>query len=135
MIERVAILVGLLLALAALYAAVVLGAQRRKASRVQRMRNPELASGRTTLLYFTGEYCTVCKYRQSPAIEQLRADVNGRLQVLELDAAREPALTKRFGVLSLPSTVVLAPDGTVNAVNYGFAPKDQLLAQVASVAG
>lgn len=133
MILRLGLLALLLLSVVTLWLAVVLSARFRVWRRVDRMRQPELSQGKATLLYFTGEYCTVCHYRQSPAIDQLRADHNGTVRVLELDAAAEGALARRFGVLSLPTTVVLAPDGTVTAVNYGFASREQLHAQLLSL--
>jgi thioredoxin-like negative regulator of GroEL len=134
MIERLALFGILLVGLVLLWVAVVAGARYRRWRRVDRMRNPELSQGKTTVLFFTGEHCSVCHYRQKPALEVVRSSHNGDLRVVELDAAEENSLARRFGVLSLPSTVVLAADGTVGAVNYGFAPSDQLNAQVASVA-
>jgi thioredoxin-like negative regulator of GroEL len=134
MLERLALLGLLLLGLALLWVAVVAGAGYRRWRRVDRMRNPELSQGKTTVLFFTGEHCSVCHHRQKPALEVVRSSHNGDLRVIELDAAEESSLARRFGVLSLPSTVILAADGTVGAVNYGFAPSDQLNAQVASVA-
>lgn len=134
MLDRL-VLLGLLLAgLVMLWVAVVAGARYRRWRRVDRMRNPELSQGRTTVLFFTGEHCSVCHHRQKPALEVVRSSHNGDLRVIELDAVEESSLARRFGVLSLPSTVVLAADGTVGAVNYGFAPSDQLNAQVASLA-
>jgi thioredoxin-like negative regulator of GroEL len=134
MLERLALLGLLLVGLALLWLAVVAGARYRRWRRVDRMRNPELSQGKTTVLFFTGEHCSVCHHRQKPALEILQSSHNGDLRVLELDAVQESSLARRFGVLTLPSTVVLAADGTVGAVNYGFAPSDQLNAQVASVA-
>jgi thioredoxin-like negative regulator of GroEL len=134
MIERLALFGILLVGLVLLWVAVVAGARYRRWRRVDRMRNPELSQGKTTVLFFTGEHCSVCHYRQKPALDVVRSSHNGDLRVVELDAAEENSLARRFGVLSLPSTVVLAADGTVGAVNYGFAPSDQLNAQVASVA-
>ncbi|HOV04844.1 MAG TPA: hypothetical protein PLG99_10580, partial [Kaistiaceae bacterium] len=40
-------------------------------------------------------------------------------------------LLNRFGVLTVPTTIVLAPTGEVRAVNHGFAPLPKLRAQVA----
>jgi len=134
MLERLALLALLLVGLAALWVAVVAGARYRRWRRVDRMRNPELSQGKTTVLFFTGEHCSVCHHRQKPALDVVRSSHNGDLRVIELDAVEENSLARRFGVLSLPSTVVLAADGTVGAVNYGFAPSDQLNAQVASLA-
>ncbi|GAC1334188.1 MAG: hypothetical protein NVSMB17_15530 [Candidatus Dormibacteria bacterium] len=95
---------------------------------------PGLAGGRRTLVFFTGEHCSVCRHRQKPAIERLKVELGEELRVVEVDAASEPGLVRRFNVLSLPTTVLLAPDGRVGAVNYGFAPGEQLRAQVAGLA-
>ena|ERR1700694_798203 len=133
MLGRLALLALLLLGLVLLWVLVAGGARYRRWRRVQRMHLPELSQGRATVLFFTGEHCSVCHHRQKPALEVLKRAHNGDLRVVELDAVRESVLARRFGVLSLPSTVVLAADGTVGAVNYGFAPSDQLDAQVVSV--
>lgn len=133
MFLRLGLLVVLLGGLALLYVAVLAGARYRRAGRVDRMSEPGLADGRPTVLFFTADYCTVCHYRQRPALDVLTAELDGGLRVVEVDAADDRTLARRFGVLTLPSTVVLAPDGRVSAVNYGFAPSDQLRAQLASV--
>jgi thioredoxin-like negative regulator of GroEL len=133
-LARLALLALLLLGLSLVWAVVAAGARYRRWRRVARMHTPELSQGKTTVLFFTGEYCSVCHHRQKPALEVVKSSHVGDLRVVELDAAQEGALARRFGVLSLPSTVVLAADGTVGAVNYGFAPSHQLSAQVASVA-
>jgi len=131
---RLALLAVLLLGLALIWAMVAVGARYRRWRRVDRMHTPELSQGKTTVLFFTGEHCSVCHHRQKPALDLVKSSHDGDLRVVELDAAQETALARRFGVLSLPSTVVLAADGTVGAVNYGFASSHQLSAQVQSVA-
>ena len=133
MLLRLAVLAALLAGLLALWAGVRLWAHYRRALRVDRIRVPALSQGTPTILYFTADYCTVCRYRQKPALDELKGELNGRLRLVELDAVQEPAMARRFGVLSLPTTVVLAPDGRVGAVNYGFATRDQLGAQVQSL--
>ena len=130
---RLIIFAALVAALPALYVAVQASSARRRRGLVGAVREPELSQGERTLLFFTGEYCSTCKYRQKPAIESLAADVGG-LRVVEIDAARDEQLARRFKVLSLPTTVLLAPDGRVGAVNYGFAPGEQLRAQLAGLA-
>ena len=127
---RLAVLAALLGSLGLIWALVHGGARYRGWRRVNHLHDPALSQGQPTILFFTGERCSVCQYRQKPALAELSDGLNGSLRVLEMDAAKEAGMARRFGVLSLPTTVVLAPDGTVGAVNYGFAPRDQLEAQV-----
>lgn len=133
MLFRLGLLALLLVGLAVLYAVVILGARYRRNRRVDHVVEPGLSQGRPTVLFFTADYCTVCHHRQRPALDLLQGELDGRLHVVEVDAAQDRSLVKRFGVLTLPSTVVLAPDGRVSAVNYGFAPSAQLRAQLATV--
>jgi len=132
MFARLGILALLLGGLLLLWFGVRGWAWLRRSRRVGR-REPGLADGKPTILFFTADYCTVCKYRQKPALEALKSARNGTLRIVELDAVAQPDMAKRFGVLSLPTTAVLAPDGTVGAINYGFAPRDQLDAQLESI--
>jgi thiol-disulfide isomerase/thioredoxin len=132
--ERLLVLLSLVGGLGALWIAVRAAARYRRARRVHHLREPGLTDGRTTVLYFTADYCTVCRYRQKPALDELKRDLDGTVRIVEVDAVRDPAKARLFGVLSLPTTVVLAPDGTVGAVNYGFAPRAQLDAQIRSIA-
>lgn len=133
MASRLGLLVILLAAFPGLFLVVRAGASVRRRRVIGSRREPGLSQGRPTLLFFTGEQCSICKYRQAPAIELVKRDLAGPLRVVELDAAREEALVRRFNVLSLPTTVLLAPDGRVGAVNYGFAPGEQLRAQIAGL--
>lgn len=130
---RIGVFVALLVALPSLYLVVRASGAVRRRRVVGGALEPALSQGQRTLLFFTGEQCSICKYRQKPAIELLQQDLDGSLRVVELDAAREDDLVRRFNVLSLPTTVLLAPDGRVGAVNYGFAPGEQLRAQVAGL--
>jgi thiol-disulfide isomerase/thioredoxin len=135
MFLRLAVLAALLAGMALAWLLIPAWARLRAERRVNHLREPGLTAGEPTVLFFTGEYCSVCRHRQKPALERLSTSRPGGLRVVELDAAREGDLVRRFGVLSLPSTVVLAADGTVGAINYGFAPEQQLAAQLASTTG
>ena len=133
MFLRLVLFALLVAALPALYVGVRVSAILRRRGLVGAIREPSLSQGEPTLLFFTGEHCTTCRYRLKPAIESLLRDLAG-LRVVEIDAAREDRLARRFKVLSLPTTVLLAADGRVGAVNYGFAPGEQLRAQLAGLA-
>ena len=73
-----------------------------------------------------------------PAVRRVRGQTHTKFTrsrgVEERHDAREDRLARRFKVLSLPTTVLLGSDGRVGAVNYGFAPGEQLRAQLDGLA-
>ncbi len=89
---------------------------------------PSLAGGETTVLLFTGSLCTDCA-RQKEILQDVRSQVGG-WRVREVQAAREQPLAARFGVQSVPATVLLDREGHSVAVNYGLAEANVLLAQL-----
>ncbi len=84
------------------------------------------AAGEPYILYFTGESCTVCRTHQEPALGRL-----GEVRIDKVDAVAERSLADRFHVYTLPTTVVMAPDGHALHVNYGYAPTPKLARQLA----
>ena len=78
------------------------------------------------ILYFTGDSCTACKTHQEPALARL-----GDVRIDRVDAVAERELADRFHVYTLPTTVVIAPDGQALHVNYGYAPAPKLERQLA----
>jgi thioredoxin-like negative regulator of GroEL len=77
------------------------------------------------ILYFTGESCTVCKTHQEPALARL-----GSVRVDRVDAITDRELADRFQVYTLPTTVVMSPEGKPLHVNYGYAPATKLERQL-----
>jgi thioredoxin-like negative regulator of GroEL len=59
------------------------------------------------------------------------------VRIDKIDAVEERTLADRFHVYTLPTTVVMAPDGRALHVNYGYAPATKLERQLseARVAG
>ena len=78
------------------------------------------------ILYFTGESCTVCRTHQEPALARL-----GAVRIDKVDAIADRVLADQFHVYTLPTTVVMAPDGRALHVNYGYAPATKLERQLA----
>jgi hypothetical protein len=78
------------------------------------------------ILYFTGEACTVCRTHQEPALAKL-----GPVRIDKVDAIADRPLADRFHVYTLPTTVVMSPDGRAIHVNYGYAPAPKLERQLA----
>ena len=88
------------------------------------------AAAEPYVLYFTGEGCTVCRTHQEPALAKL-----GSVRVDKVDAIAERALADRFHVYTLPTTVVMSPDGRALHVNYGYATAPKLERQLAEARG
>lgn len=82
------------------------------------------------ILYFTGEGCTVCHTHQEPALARL-----GSVRIDKVDAIADRVLADRFHVYTLPTTVVMSPEGTALHVNYGYAPAPKLERQLADARG
>jgi thioredoxin-like negative regulator of GroEL len=82
------------------------------------------------IIYFTGDSCTVCRTHQEPALARL-----GEIRIDKVDAIADRALADRFHVYTLPTTVVMAPDGRALHVNYGYAPAPKLERQLAEARG
>jgi len=78
------------------------------------------------ILYFTGEGCTVCRTHQEPALAKL-----GAVRIDKVDAVADRTLADRFHVYTLPTTVVMTPEGRALHVNYGYATAPKLERQLA----
>ncbi len=89
--------------------------------------------GRPSLVVFSTPSCTACRTVQYPAVEAVAARFGSGLRVVNVDLAQRPAIGHAFNVLTAPTTVVLAGDGRVGSFNHGFAPADQLAAQVSAL--
>ena len=87
--------------------------------------------GRQTLVTFSTPSCAACHTAQAPAVNVVEQRLGTQhLRVLHVDAARQPALAEAFGIMTVPSTVVLDQSGRVTAVNHGFAPSHRLVRQL-----
>lgn len=126
MVERIIITVSVLSSLALLYGAWHL--YKRRLMQAVQPHSP--APGKPTLLYFTGEYCTVCKFQQTPIVESLRARLGESIAVQTYDVSTRPEIAARYRVLTLPTTVVLDAQGGVRAINYGVTGQSKLEAQL-----
>ena len=91
-----------------------------------------VADGCPTILGFTGEYCLPCRTQQHPALESLRAHWGDALHVVEVDALERADLARQYGVLTVPTTVVLDGARNVVAINYGVASAEKLHSQIAA---
>jgi thioredoxin 1 len=83
---------------------------------------------RPAVLYFTTAECAQCRLQQTPILSQLAARVD--VAVHKLDAVEQEALARFYGIMTVPTTVVLDAELRPLAVNHGVAPLPKLLAQV-----
>jgi hypothetical protein len=90
---------------------------------------------RVQILAFSSADCQPCHTLQAPALLRLIEARQDDVSVVEIDAPNSPQLTRRYHVLTVPTTVVLDTSGRVHAVNYGFANTQRLLEQVDEVLG
>lgn len=94
-----------------------------------------LNGARALVLAFTTPECASCKTVQRPALQALEHRFPGQVVVVEVDALRERGLAARFGILTVPSTVVIARTGRVRAVNSGAVPAERLAQQIGLAEG
>jgi thiol-disulfide isomerase/thioredoxin len=138
MLERILIV----LACAALVVAAIALARWWNARRLQGLQkgSPDWTAlgtqpdGRRTLIAFSTPSCAACHKAQAPAIDLVRAEIGDEaLRVIKIDAARQPRAASAFGILTVPSTVIVAAGGQrIVAVNQGFAPSARLVQQLQS---
>ncbi len=84
--------------------------------------------GRPAILYFTTDSCVQCRMQQAPALERLAAATG--IPVHKFDAVTQSDLTSFYGVMTVPTTVVLDPERRPHAINFGLAPLQKLQEQV-----
>ena len=111
-------------------AAACLEIVRARVARTKTVGATAAAASEPYVLYFTGEGCTVCRTHQEPALAKL-----GPVRVDKVDAIAERELADRFHVYTLPTTVVMSPEGRALHVNYGYATAPKLERQLAEARG
>lgn len=89
---------------------------------------------RPTLIYFSSPDCVPCRLQQSPIVASLRQTLGDCVHFQEYDALAFPEAARRYRVLTVPTTVVIAPGGEVVAVNYGVAQAEALQRQLEEAA-
>lgn len=135
MAERLLILtLGIVLALAAC-AAWRFWQQRRLNNLAVTAAPPEvvrLVDGeRPALLYFTTPDCAQCRLQQAPILNQLAAKVD--VAIHKLDAVEQETMARFYGIMTVPTTVLLDAQLRPVAVNHGVTPLQRLQAQVEAI--
>ena len=91
-----------------------------------------LTAGKPAFLYFTTRECSQCRFRQSPILMQLQQQRG--VNVVTVDAAKQHEVANFYGVMTVPSTILIDANSRPIAINHGLATSPQLTQQWSAVA-
>ena len=80
---------------------------------------------KAVLIDFSAAWCGPCRML-SPIVDEIVEEAGGAVKVCKVDIDKEPELAERFGVMSIPTLVVLKDGKTVSA-SVGLKPKRAIL--------
>jgi thioredoxin 1 len=87
-----------------------------------------LKSDEPVLVDFWAEWCVPC-HMVSPVVEEIGQDKGDSLRVAKLNIDENPEVTRRYGVMSIP-TLVLFRGGEEKARVVGARGKEALLREI-----
>jgi len=88
--------------------------------------------GRPAVLYFRSDHCAPC-VTQKRFLEQVQAAYGDRLAIESIDADVQPDEAQRYGVFTLPTTLIVDAGGVVRHANYGLTDDRKLAHQLEAV--
>ncbi len=107
--------------------------QGRQVMRTTQFQSATSVAASIRVLAFHTADCRQCFTMQDPALQRLETARTGQVEIIHIDAIAQPDMARQYRVMTVPTTVVLDPAGHAQAVNFGFAPTNTLLAQVDQV--
>lgn len=72
---------------------------------------------RPALYVFTSPTCGVCKLQQLPIIARLQQQVGDRIDIHIVDVMAQPEAAQRFGIWSVPTTVIVDRPGQAPTIH------------------
>lgn len=84
-----------------------------------------LEAKETVLIDFWAAWCVPCQML-SPTVDEIAGEGRPGLKVCKVNIDEQPALADRFGVMSIPTLVVLK-NGEAVASSVGVRPKSAIL--------
>ena len=85
-------------------------------------------ASKPVLVDFTAVWCPPCQ-ALSPILEEVAGEHADRLEIVKLDVDENPATTRRFDVMSMP-TLILFKDGVPQKKMIGARGKNHLLEEL-----
>jgi thioredoxin 1 len=76
-----------------------------------------LQSKEPVFVDFFAEWCGPCK-AMAPALEQVAAEMHGKIKVVKLDVDQNPDTTQKYRIQAMP-TLIIFKDGKVAAQRVG----------------
>lgn len=86
-------------------------------------------SGRSGVIYFRSDYCAPC-ITQGRFLQELQEKFGERIEVEKINADLEKDTAARYGVFTLPTTLIVDKTGKVRYANYGLADIHKLSHQL-----
>ena len=130
MIERIVISLALIAVLAAAYRLFATGHRTRVSSGMSlAAHNVAL---QPSLLYFWSDHCAPC-VTQAQFLGQLPQQMTRQIKIEQIDAEKEREVAARYGVFTLPTTMLVDRQGSVRHVNYGLIDARKLTIQLESI--
>ena len=83
-----------------------------------------LSSDLPVVVDFTATWCPPC-HAIAPFLEEIAAELAGRVKIAKLDVDTNPEVTVRYGVRSMP-TLIVFKSGEPTAMQIGAVPKNRL---------
>lgn len=80
------------------------------------------------LVDFWATWCGPCRM-VSPIVDELSEELSDSIKVAKVNVDEEPELASQFGVMSIP-TLVLVKGGAVAATSVGARPKEDIRKQL-----
>ena len=87
--------------------------------------------GKAVLVDFWAQWCPPC-HMLSPVLDEIAAELAGRLRIVKVNVDEHPGIAGRYGVLAMPTLTVFR-DGEVLSSVVGARPKRRLLADLSAV--